>query len=49
VLEPPADLWQRYDAALGIVGSMYRYEERLDLLAAVIWPTEERLLLREAA
>jgi hypothetical protein len=33
LLEPSPDLWRRYDAALGIVDTLHRFEERLDLLA----------------
>jgi predicted nucleic acid-binding Zn ribbon protein len=38
-----AALLKRYEAALGIVKTLKRYDERLDLLAAVVWPTDARL------
>jgi hypothetical protein len=47
-----AALLTRYDVALSIVPKLSRFDERLDLLAAVIWPTDVRLSaprLREAA
>jgi hypothetical protein len=47
-----AALLKRYDAALGIVKALKRYDDRVLLLAAVVWPTDERLAarnLREAA
>ena len=44
--EPSLALRKRYDAALEILRSLSR-DERLDLLAAVVWPSDARL--REAA
>jgi hypothetical protein len=33
----------RYEAALSIVSKLTRPEERVDLLAAVVWPQDARL------
>jgi hypothetical protein len=49
LLEPTVELWERYDAALEIVPTLHRFEERLDLLAEVVWPNERLLALQEAA
>jgi hypothetical protein len=49
LLEPTVELWERYDAALEVVPTLHRFEERLDLLAEVVWPNERLLALQEAA
>jgi hypothetical protein len=38
-----AALRRRYEAALGIVAKLTRPEQRIDLLAAVVWPQDARL------
>lgn len=47
ILRPSPELLTRYEAALPLVTTLTRPEQRLDLLAAVVWPESEQL--RDAA